>query len=182
MTLSLATQDQLLPDRPVLKFLENGLVACESTYWMRRLVYCSPDLVAIRDILAGGGKPTFGKGLPEDAHVALVGRVENEWRTALGMLADDGFSTDCRSDGFEPGAVVVSLATSEAIGELTAPSSYRRVEGAGDDDAFEKFAEKPSSEGLNERKLPHRLAPWEKIGEGTCKRDTACSNAGKSSL
>jgi hypothetical protein len=39
-------------DRPVLKFLEDGLVACKSTYWMRRLAYCSPDLVAIRDTLA----------------------------------------------------------------------------------------------------------------------------------
>jgi DNA/RNA endonuclease G (NUC1) len=152
MSLSRATQDQVLPDRPVLKFLENGLVACKSTYWMRRLAYCGPDLVAIRDTLAGGGKPAFGKGLPEDPHVALVGRAGNEWRAALGVLANDEFSTDCRSDGFEPGAVVVSLATSEAIGELTAPYSYRRVEGAGDDDALEKFAEKPSSNGLNERK------------------------------
>lgn len=143
------------PDRPVLRFIADRLEACASPYWRARLAYGAADVESLRQALAEGRVPVYAAALPEDPHVVLVGRVAGEWRAAAGLLAAAGFGADCRSEGFEPGAILLSLATGEALGEMPAPGRYRLVTGEGsasDDDGFEKFETAPSAGDLLDRR------------------------------
>ncbi len=145
----------LAPDRPVLPFVDDRLPASASREWRARLAYAAADIEALRQRLAEGGPPAFAAEMPDDRHVALVGRVAGAWCAAPGRLSAEGFAADCSSDGFEPGAVLLSLATGEALGVLAAPGRYERRAGTAADDgeeSLEKFAVTPTADLLADRR------------------------------